>query len=141
MNELTRGPVRLWRWSHRWFKPQQKEEFHVDVTAAGDLVGFDHEISESAAGANLRNALAREIAEQFLRDVMKRDLSNLEFMETQTVKRPARTDHSFTWKVREVDLGDGSLRLDAEVDVDRSSGYREDVNIPKQCARDSESTR
>ena len=24
MDKLTRGPVHLWRWSHRWFKPQQK---------------------------------------------------------------------------------------------------------------------
>ncbi len=27
MNGLTRGPIRLWRWSHRWFIPQQQEEF------------------------------------------------------------------------------------------------------------------
>ena len=24
MNQLTAGPVHLWRWSHRWFKPQQE---------------------------------------------------------------------------------------------------------------------
>ncbi|HXH50686.1 MAG TPA: hypothetical protein VNM47_15195, partial [Terriglobia bacterium] len=31
MNKLTSGPIHLWRWSHRWFKPQQKEELRVDV--------------------------------------------------------------------------------------------------------------
>ncbi len=50
MNTLTRGPIHLWRWSHRWFKPQQKEEFRVDVTPAGQVVGFDRE----AAGIGAR---------------------------------------------------------------------------------------
>src|SRR3984893_8738010 len=43
MNELTRGPVRLWRWSHRWFKPQQREEFRAEVTPAGELGGVHYE--------------------------------------------------------------------------------------------------
>src|SRR5579863_368904 len=58
MNRLAHGPIHLWRWSHRWFRPQQKEEFRADVTPAGELVAFDHEIEESAAGANLDQAAA-----------------------------------------------------------------------------------
>jgi membrane protease YdiL (CAAX protease family) len=141
MNQLTRGPIRLWRWSHRWFKPQQKEEFRVDVTPAGDVVGFDHEIPESAPGANLEPAAARALAEKSLREVMKRDLADLEFVETETEKRPARTDHSFTWKQKSLNLGDGSLRVEVEVDGDRVAGYREYVKIPEQWARDYEKMR
>ena len=63
MNRLTRGPVHLWHWSHRWFKPQQKEEFRVDLTPAGDVVGFGHDIPEAAPGAALDQASARTIAE------------------------------------------------------------------------------
>src|SRR5579872_839957 len=63
LNKLARGPVHLWRWSHRWFKPQQKEEFRVDVSPMGEVVGFSHELPESAAGANLDSAAARAIAE------------------------------------------------------------------------------
>src|ERR1035438_6086291 len=69
MNTLTRGPVRLWRWSHRWFRPQQKEEFRVDISPAGEVVGFNHELLESAPGANLDAAGARSIAEKFLIEV------------------------------------------------------------------------
>src|SRR3990172_5586420 len=47
MNSLARGPLHLWRWSHRWFKPQQQEEFRVDVTPAGEVVRFNHEIPEA----------------------------------------------------------------------------------------------
>ncbi len=136
MNSLTRGPVRLWRWSHRWFRPQQKEEFRVDVTPAGEVVGFDHERDESAPGANLDTASARAIAEKFLREVMKRDLTDLEFLETETEKRPARTDHSFTWKQKNVDLGDGSLRIEVGVAGDQVAGYQEFIKVPEQWSRD-----
>ncbi len=141
MNQLTRGPIRLWRWSHRWFKPQQKEEFRVAVSPAGEVVGYAHEIREEAPGANLDAAAARAIAEKFLREVMKRDLADLEFVETQTEKRPVRTDHSFTWKQKSVDLGDGSLRVEIEIDGNEVAGYREFVKIPEQWSRDYEKLR
>ena len=136
MNGLTRGPIRLWRWSHRWFKPQQQEEFSAEVTPAGEVVGFHHEIPEAAPGANLDQSAARQMAEQFLREAMKRDLNDLEFVEAETNKRPARTDHSFTWKQKSVNLGDGSLRIAVSVAGDQVDGYGEFVKIPEQWSRD-----
>ncbi len=141
MDELTRGPVHLWRWSHRWFKPQQLEEFRVDVTPAGQVVGFDHRIPEAAAGANLDSAAARAVAEKFLTDVMKRNLDALEFVESQSEKRPARTDYSFTWKLKNVNLGDGSYRLGVDVDGDQVATYSEYVKIPDQWSRDYQKLR
>src|SRR5207249_2199592 len=102
LNQLTRGPIHLWRWAHRWFRPQQKEELRTDVTPTGVVVGFEHQIPEAVAGANLDQPSARSIAEQFLRDAMKRDLSDLEFVGAESNKRPARTDHTFTWKQKSV---------------------------------------
>jgi membrane protease YdiL (CAAX protease family) len=141
MNKLTRGPIRLWRWEHRWFRPQQQEEFRVDVSPAGDVSGFDHVIPEATQGANLDASAAREIAEKFLRETMKRDLADLEFVEGETQKRPARTDHDFTWKQKSVNLGDGSWRLKVEVDGDQVAGYREFVKIPEQWSRDYQKLR
>ena len=141
MDELTRGPIRLWRWSHRWFKPQQKEEYRAEVTPTGEAVGFEHEIPEDQPGANLEAPAARRIAESFLTDVMKRDTDDLEFVEAESEKRPARTDHIFTWKQKSVKLGDGSLRLQVEVHGDQVGGYREYVKIPEQWSRDYERLR
>ncbi len=141
MNTLTRGPLRLWHWSHRWFKPQQKEEFRVDVTPAGEVVGFDREVLESAPGANLETSAARAMAEKFLVEVMHRDLGDLEFVDSVSVKRPARTDYSFTWKNKNVDLGDGSSRLGVDVDGDHVAGYREFVKIPENWTRDYQKLR
>jgi membrane protease YdiL (CAAX protease family) len=141
MDELTRGPIHLWRWSHRWFKPQQKEEFRAEITPTGEAVAFEHEIPEDKPGANLEATAARRIAESFLADVMKRDTSDLEFVEAESEKRKARTDHLFTWKQKSVNLGDGSLRLQVEVYGDQVGGYREYVKIPEQWSRDYERLR
>ena len=141
MNRLTRGPIHLWRWFHRWFKPQQKEEFRVALTPAGEVVGFNHEIPEAAPGATLDQASARTIAEGFLTQVMKRNLADLEFVESETEKRPARADHDFTWKQKSVDLGEGSLRLEVMVAGDQVAGYREFVKVPEQWTRDYEKLR
>ena len=141
MNQLTSGPVHLWRWSHRWFRPQQQEEFSVEVTPQGDVVAFRHRTRETDAGANLDSAAARAIAEQFLVQAMHRDLSDLEFLQSQTNQRPARTDHDFTWKQKSVDLGDGSLRIAVGVQGDRVASYSEYVRVPEQWQRDYEQIR
>jgi len=141
MDQLTRGPIHLWRWSNRWFKPQQKEEFRVEVSSQGQVVGFDHEIPDTAPGASLDQEQAREIAQNFLQNTMHRDLSDLEFLDAESEKRPARTDYSFTWKQKSVNLGDGSYRIEVDVDGDQVAGYGEFVKIPDQWARDYASLR
>src|SRR6516164_4524061 len=41
LNDLARagGRIRIWRWSHRWFKPLEKEELRVQITPAGEVAG------------------------------------------------------------------------------------------------------
>lgn len=141
MNQLTKGPIHLWQWSNRWFRPQQKEEFRVDVSTTGKLVGFDHEIPEAARGASLTDDAALAIARNFLREVMHRDLSDLEFVDSESWKRPARIDYAFTWKQKSVHLGDGSYRIEVDVDGDQVAGYSEFVKIPDQWSRDYQSLR
>ena len=68
-------------------------------------------------------------------------LCDLDFVETQTEKRPARTDHDFAWKQKNVDLGEGSYRLEVEVDGDQVGGYREFVKVPEQWTRGYERLR
>ncbi|HUI40840.1 MAG TPA: CPBP family glutamic-type intramembrane protease [Terriglobia bacterium] len=141
MNRLARGPVHLWRWQHRWFRSQQKEELLVAVTPLGEVVGFNHVLAEAAPGANLDEAAARKLAEDFLTGAMKRDLGDLEFVEADANKRPARTDHTFTWKQKSVNLGDGSLRVEVKIAGGQVAGYQEYVKIPDQWQRDYERLR
>src|SRR5436190_8694824 len=143
MNELTRsgGLVPLWRWSHRWFKPLQNEELFVDVTLAGNIAGFRHEIPETAAGANLDATTARQTAEAFLTKTSGRNLTDFEFLDSASEKLPNRTDHTFTWKDTKVNLGDGSQRVEVTVSGSDVSGYRQYIQIPEQWQREYEQMR
>jgi hypothetical protein len=91
-------PVRLWYWQHRWFRPSTKEEFRVFVTPEGEVVRLTHEVEENASGADLSEADARALAEQFLFGPMKQDSTRLSFLESQRTGRPHRSDWLFTYK-------------------------------------------
>jgi membrane protease YdiL (CAAX protease family) len=135
-NQIMGSQVRLWRWSYRWFRPLQKEEYRVDITPVGQLAGFQHQLSEAAARPALSDEQARAAAEQFLRDALKRDPATLDFVEASTVTRPARADRVFTWKERNFDLNGATYRLEVTLLGDEVGGYREYLKIPEQWTRD-----
>ncbi len=140
-NRLMGGRVRLWRWSWRWFRPQQKEEFRVDVTPAGDPVGFQHEIPEAAARPSVAAEQARAVAERFLRETMHRDPGGLDFVEGSTIARPARTDHVFTWKDRDFDIEDATYRIEITIQGTDVGAYREYLKVPEKWQREYEGLR
>ena len=140
-NRLMGSRVRLWRWSWRWFRPLQKEEFRVDVTPAGDPAGFQHAIPEAAARPSLTAEHARAVAERFLRDTMHRDPAGLDFVEGSSVTRPARTDHTFTWKEHDFDIKDATYRLEVTVLGSEVGGYHEYLKVPENWTRAYEGLR
>src|SRR5215469_6138106 len=48
-NQIMGTELHLWRWSNRWFRPLQKEEYRVDITPRGEMAGFEHVLPEDAA--------------------------------------------------------------------------------------------
>ena len=135
-NQLMGSRIRLWRWSYRWFRPLQKEEFRVDITVRGDLAGFQHEIAEDAARSSIDPPAARAVAEDFLRATLHRDPASLDFVEASDVARPHRTDRTFTWKERDFNLADATYRLEVTLHGNEVAGYREYLKIPEQWSRD-----
>ncbi|SPF53302.1 Abortive infection protein [Candidatus Sulfopaludibacter sp. SbA4] len=140
-NQIMGTRVRLWHWSYRWFRPLQKEEFHVDITPRGELAGFRHEIAEDAARPDATAAQARALAEDFLRTRLQRDPASLDFMEASDIARPHRMDRVFTWKERDFDLHDATNRVEVTVLGNEPGGYREYLKIPEQWTRDYERLR
>jgi membrane protease YdiL (CAAX protease family) len=134
-NRLMGSHVRLWRWSHRWFRPQQKEEYRVDVTPAGDIAGFEHLIPEAAPRPSVTPEQARALSESFLRTKMGRDPGALEFLEASTASRPARQDHVFTWKERDFEEREATYRLEVTVLGNEIGGYREYLKVPEAWQR------
>jgi len=135
-NRIMGARVHLWRWSFRWFRPLQKEEFRADITPTGDFAGFDHEIAEDAARPAIAAEQARSLAEDFLRTRARRDPASLDFVESSSVTRPHRVDRVFTWKERDFDIHDATYRVAVTVLGDEVGGYSEYLKIPDQWTRD-----
>jgi membrane protease YdiL (CAAX protease family) len=135
-NRIMGSRIRLWRWSYRWFRPLQKEEYRVDVTPKGEVVGVQHVLPEDAPRPTPSAAEARAIAENFLRTRMQRDPASLEFLTMSETAWPHRTDRAFTWQDPGFNLHDARYRIEVNVVGDDPSGYREYLKIPDQWSRD-----
>src|SRR4051812_11062387 len=84
-NRIMGTRVRLWRWSYRWFRPLQKEEFRVDITPRGELAGFQPQLPEDAPRPDASADQARPPPEDFLRARVHRAPATLEFVDAGEV--------------------------------------------------------
>ena len=134
--QVIGDPVQLWRWSNRWVRELEKEEFQATVTTSGELVSFSHLIEEEALGASLEEAEARRLAESFLTAELGRDLAALEFVEVQTQERPNRIDHTFSYKLRDFAVGEAHYRFYVRLQGDQIGGFGEYLKIPEAWERD-----
>jgi membrane protease YdiL (CAAX protease family) len=140
-NQLMGTRVRLWRWSFRWFRPQEKEEFRADITPTGEFVGFEHQIPENTARPEVTVEQARTLAEDFLSAQVHRDPASLEFVESSSVTRPKRVDRTFTWKERGFEIHDATNRVSVTLLGNEVGGYSEFLKIPERWTRDYERLR
>jgi membrane protease YdiL (CAAX protease family) len=140
-NRIMGSRVRLWRWSYRWFRPLQKEEYSVQVTPHGALVGFAHLLPDEAARPNTTAAQARSIAENFLRTRFGRDPASMDFVDAAEVMREHRTDRTYTWKERDFNLHDATYRVEVSVFGNEPAAYREYLKVPEQWSRDYQKLR
>ncbi len=133
--------VKLWRWSHRWFKPLQKEEFRVSVSPEGSINGFSHLLPEEAPGAMLAADSAQTLAEKFLSERLALDLTQLELINKESQQRPHRTDHTFTWKVSSLNIHEADYRYEVGIWGATAGSFREFLHVPDAWQRDYEKLR
>ncbi len=141
-NRLMAGEINVWWWDVRFFRPQQQEEFRVQVDPAGRVVGLRHVVEEARTGESLDAEAARAAAEALLRDHVKVDLSSFEYLpgEANSTERPNRRDWSFTWERRipalvELDK-DAPYRARVTVQGAQADGYDEFLKVPEAWERD-----
>ena len=133
---LIGDPVRLWTWSNRWVREQQKEEFRVRVTTTGELVGFDHLVEEDREGARLSQAEARRLAEDYLARTLGRRLDEMVFVEAESIERKNRTDHSFTYKLADFEVKGATYRLRLAIQGDQVGSFKEFLKVPEAWERE-----
>jgi len=136
-NRLMSSEVNVWYWDARFFKPLQKEEFHVGVDPGGRIVGYQHTLEEAAPGAHLDGAEARARAEQFLRETLRTPLGAYSYLpeEANSTARPNRTDWAFTWERTGFRAKDAPYRLRVILRGDGIGGYEESLKVPEAWQR------
>ncbi|MGZ4836569.1 MAG: hypothetical protein ACXVZZ_13085, partial [Terriglobales bacterium] len=139
-NKLMAGPVNVWAWDVRFFRPQQQEEFHVHVSPEGRVVDFSHTIEEARAGAKLDRDAAKTVAENFAR-AQYPDFSDYDYLpaEANSTDRPNRRDWSFTWERRGFKApareNGAPYRLRVSLQGDRPGGSAEFLKVPEEWRR------
>jgi membrane protease YdiL (CAAX protease family) len=133
-NEILKRDVRVWSWSHRWFRPLQEEEIRVDVAPTGEVTGFSDRIPEDRAIASPDMAAARRIAEDFLGSVHA-NLSDLSLVSQSERRLPRRMQRIFTWESRTIHPAGAPYRTVVTVDGDRIRSFSSRVKVPEDWQR------
>jgi membrane protease YdiL (CAAX protease family) len=148
INEIysDRVPGALWR--VRYFRDSQPEEFAVTLKPDGSLHGFWHTRAEAGKGANLSKEEAQAIAEKFLVENEKINLSDWKGVEADSDKRHNRTDHLLAWQQNAPldplnpagkDSADHAyVRMSLRVLGDEPVDYRTYIKIPEEFERRQE---
>jgi membrane protease YdiL (CAAX protease family) len=133
-NEILKRDVRVWSWSHRWFRPLQEEEIRVDVAPTGEVTGFSDRIPEDRAIASPDIATAHRIAEGFLASVHA-NLSDLNLVSQSERRLPRRMQRIFTWESRTIHPAGAPYRTVVTVDGDRIRSFSSRVKVPEDWQR------
>jgi len=126
----------LWLWEARWFKPLQKEEFHLSLMPDGKVVALTHSVLEDAPGADILQDEARALAEAYLTEDRGWNLSDWEEVTASTDAMPGgRSDHHFEWKRVDWEVGKSELRLAVDIQGDSVGGYGYWLEVPEDFLR------
>ncbi len=151
VNEIYDKQVPGALWRVRYFRDSQPEEYAVILKPDGSLHAVRHTLAEEAQGASLSKEEAMARAEKFLREEKKIDLSQWTLVESNSDKRPHRTDHTLTWQQNaSLDGGTASssqgaskaesaehafARVEVMVLGDEVTNYRTYIKIPDEWRR------
>jgi hypothetical protein len=148
LNEILAADVPGALWRVRYFRDSQPEEYAVVLKPDGALHAVRHTVADEAPGASLSKEEAVARAEKFLREEKKIDLSEWSLVESNSDKRPHRTDHTLTWQ-QKTPLDSGSAaagsaadyafaRIELVVLGDEVTDYRTYIKIPDEWRRKRE---
>ena len=132
-NEILKRDVRVWAWSHRWFRPLQEEEFSVSIAPTGEVTGFSDRIPEDRAINSPDVASAQQIAEGFLGSIHA--FADLQLVAQSERRLPRRMQRIFTWDSRTIHPAGAPYRTIVTVDGDRVSSFSRRIKVPEDWQR------
>lgn len=95
----------LFYWTIRFFKENEKEEFHCFISSAsGNIIGFKHIIPETATRAQIDKSIAKTQALDFLHHHMGFNSKAYNLKEDSTTTHDHREDFRFSWQKKDVHI-------------------------------------
>lgn len=128
------------QWLVRYFQPLAKEEYTVGYDPDGTLRSLNHTIAEDQPGARLPIDRAEQLARDYVAS-LHIPLQNYTLLEQQTVERPQRTDHTFTFEDTAYRALEATARIRVTVQGDQIGDYQSFLKIPESWTRDFETRR
>jgi len=145
LNEIYASQVPGALWSTRYFKDGQPEEYAVVLLPDGSAYSVHHKLAEDAPGASMTKDEAVALADNYLRDVKKLDLSQWSLVESTSDKKPHRIDHLLTWQLNAPLDGSGGdktehayARIELGVIGNEVANFRTYIKIPQDWTRSRE---
>jgi len=133
--EVNRFAREVPAWQVRAFRAEEREGWQLSVDdATARVVRFDHSLREEAPGASLPEAEARRKAEAALA-AAGFDAGKLVFKEAKSEKRPARLDHTFTWKDPARSVAEAEYLIDISIQGDAVDGLARRFKLPEAWER------
>jgi hypothetical protein len=130
-NALAEEIEHSYKWSVRFFKPLDPNEYEVVLDEAGNVISQAIIKDEDASGAKLTQAQALKIAEDFLKE-RRKVYSPLEFDNAKVENRKNRIDYNFTFKIPRFKVADADFIVTEEVIGDVPSSISHFWKIPDQ---------
>ena len=133
----------LFYWAIRFFKPFEKEEFLLCISAGtGEVLSFKHSIEDIAKRPTVGEDAARSQAEVFLKDFYGVNPLDYVFHEQKIKSFDFRTDYSFSWEKKDAYVpwkeqeGNAKLLMGATVSGDEiREFYKNNLDIPEKFRR------
>ena len=135
-SRILRERTRTGLWQVRYFRPQQKEEWHVYLDQSAKAVRIDHILDEKAPGANLPAEAALRLAENSLLHDMGMDTAAYKLVDSSAGKKDNRTDHHFVWEDNRFRLGECRARVELTVSGDAPGFARSFLKLPENWVRE-----
>jgi len=122
-------------WEVRFFRPDEREEYRIQVNPMSNaVVAFNHILDETAVGAQLSKSEARKQVEEFLFS-RNLNLSDFTLVESNSQTLPNRTDYNFIWESRDdhpASIAEARLRLKINIKGTEVASFATDYKIPEE---------